>query len=268
MIRLGDHITGKDDEIMKAQELFYPELIVNIGNYSFSEGIGIEVSSNKKVPYDWAKIHFTKEFRDNIILNSRDKVSILLGYNGTLEEVFSGNVTRSYNKAANENEIMIKDKMLLLEDVIITNTFMDVTPQEIVRYGLTKAGITEYKLSSTMYQAKKIVPIVQKNMVDVLKQINSIWGIDILSYFIKGIFYWGEKPDQDKIFQFEYANNIISLVRKSDLWELQSVALPFVQHSKKIKVIHPSISGVFEIERMSFTTNDSGFIRTKLYFKE
>lgn len=253
---------------MKAQELFYPELLVNIGNYTFSEGVGIEIYSNKQVPYDWAKIHFTKEFRENIVLNSRDKVSMQLGYNGTLEEVFNGNVTKPYNKAADENEVMIKDRMLLLEDIVITNTFLDVTPQEIIRYGLQKAGITDYKLATTIYPTKKLVPIVQKNMVSVLKQINTVWGIDILSFFVRGTFYWGEKPAQAKIYQFEYANNIISLERKSDMWELQSVALPFVQHSMKIKVIYPSISGIFEVEKMSFLTNDSGFIRTKLYFKE
>lgn len=251
---------------MKSQELFYPELAVNIGSYTFSQGIGIDAYSNKKAAYDWAKIRFTKEFQENILLNSRDVVSLQLGYNGETTEVFSGLVTKAYNRAADENQILIKDRMLLLEDIVITNTFLDITPQEMIEFGLKKAGITDYVLSNKTYQPKKVLPIAQKNMVDVLKQINNLWGIDILSYFVCGTFYWGEKPKQEKVYQFEYGNNIISLERKNSLWELSTVAVPFVQHSMLIKIVHPNISGTFEIEKMSFTTNENGFIRTKLYF--
>lgn len=251
---------------MKSQELFYPELLVNIGQYSFTQGIGIEAHSNKRVPYDWAKVQFTKEFHENIRLNIMDKVSINLGYDGELTEVFSGLVVRTYNKSAGENEIMIKDKMLLLESIRITNTFLNVTPQEIIEFGLKRAGITAYTISKKTYPEKRMVPIVEKSMVDVLKQINNLWGIDLLSNFVCGIFYWGEKPTQDKTYQFEYGKNIIALERKGNLWELETVALPFIQHTMQINVVHPNINGMFEIEKMEFATNKNGFIRTKLYF--
>lgn len=251
---------------LQSQELFYPDFIVTIGQYTFSQGIAISAYSNKKVPYDWARIAFTKEFHENISLSIRDKVSINIGYNGELSEVFSGLVVRPYNKASDENEIMIKDKMLLLESVNLTNTFLNVTPQEIIEFGLKLAGVTEYVLSKKTYPSKRMVPVVKKNMVDVLIQINNLWGIDILGNFIQGIFYWGEQPEQGRIYQFEYGNNVISLERKNNLWELETVALPFVQHSMQINVAHPAVNGFFEVEGMEFSTNENGFIRTKLYF--
>lgn len=252
---------------MQTRELFYPEIEVSIGQYKFAHGVSVEAHSDRDKPYDWTAIKFTKEFRQNITLSRQDLVKIRLGYNGVLEEVFSGLVTKAYNHAADENKIMVKDRMLLLEDVSVTNTFLDVTPQEMIEHGLREAGITDYHLSDMVFPVKKVVPIVQKNMVNVLKQINNLWGLDVRSYFIKGIFYWGSKPEQEETYQLEYGNNIISLTRRSGEWELVTVAMPFLQHSRLIKIMHPSIKGTFEITRMSFATNENGFIRTTLYFQ-
>ena len=104
-------------------------------------------------------------------------------------------------------------------------------------------------------------------MIQVLKQINAAWGLDIKSSFIKGVFYWGEIPKQTEILEFEYANNIISLNLVNGLWELVTVSIPSLQHSQKIQVTHPRLSGIFETEKIIFMTNDAGFIRTRIYFE-
>lgn len=50
------------------------------------------------------------------------------------------------------------------------------------------------------------------------------------------------------------------------MWELETVSAPFVKHSHKINLIHPQISGEQEVLKVVSTTNDSGFIRTYIYF--
>jgi len=80
------------------------------------------------------------------------------------------------------------------------------------------------------------------------------------------VFYWDEKPAQQKVYTFEYGVNIISLNRTGGVWELETVSAPFVRHSHKINLIHPRISGEFEVSKVVSTTNDSGFIRTYIYF--
>ena len=85
-------------------------------------------------------------------------------------------------------------------------------------------------------------------------------------FFSGGVFYWGEKPEQDKTYIFEYGVNIIALTRSGGSWELETVSAPFVRHSHKISVKHPKVSGEFEVSKVVSSTSENGFIRTKIYF--
>ena len=69
-----------------------------------------------------------------------------------------------------------------------------------------------------------------------------------------------------KVYSFEYGVNILTLDRVGGTWELETVAAPFIRHSHKINVEHPKISGEFEVKKVVTRTNDSGFIRTSIYF--
>ena len=60
--------------------------------------------------------------------------------------------------------------------------------------------------------------------------------------------------------------NILSLARRGNLWDLETVSAPFVRHSHRIQVSHPRISGEVEVVRVRHLTNDEGFIRTHIYF--
>ena len=248
------------------QNLFYPDLKVQIGKYVFQKGISLKLCSDKKLPYDWGNLRFTEEFQPSIALEEDASVTVCMGYNGILEEVFYGNLTREYNSYERADEILFKDRMLLLEKVWITDTYLNCTPQDIIEDGLRKAGITQYSLDRMAFPTKSVVSIRQKNMVDVLKQINSLWGIQYHGTFIKGIFYWGVKPEQKEIYEFEYADNILTLNREGGLWELVTVAMPFIQHSQIISVIHPKVTGEFEVEKVVSFTNPQGFTRTSIYF--
>lgn len=253
---------------MEIIDLFYPEISASVGGYNFNKGIEIEVYSSKKSYFDWAKIRFTEQFQHKILVERKEKALIELGYNEVFDEVFEGYVFKSYNGGGYANEIILKDDMIILEETYITNTFIDATPQEIISFCLTKAGITDFKLSNKVYPIKRTVPVNKKNVIDVINQIHAVWEIGIAEkfFFSGGVFYWGEKPEQSKVYTFEYGANIISLNRSSGMWELETVSAPFIKHSHTINISHPQVTGEFEVEKVIFLTNETGFIRTLIYF--
>ena len=221
-------------------ELFYPGIGVQIGAYSIKKGIEIETCSDAESYFDWAKIRFTDPYQTQIGIAKGDEMSIYLGYSGIMEEVFTGYVSSPYNRAQGKNEILAKDEMQRLEGVTISETFLDVTPQEIVRYLLEVAGISNFQISQEVYQPKKVVPVAQKNGIQVLEEIRRLWQIQKRFYFSGGVFYWCTNPEQKQTYLFEYGSNIIRLERSMGSWELETVSMPFIHHSQTIKVIHPA----------------------------
>ena len=247
-------------------ELFYPGIGVQIGAYSIKKGIEIETCSDAESYFDWAKIRFTDPYQTQIGIAKGDEMSIYLGYSGIMEEVFTGYVSSPYNRAQGKNEILAKDEMQRLEGVTISETFLDVTPQEIVRYLLEVAGISNFQISQEVYQPKKVVPVAQKNGIQVLEEIRRLWQIQKRFYFSGGVFYWGTNPEQKQTYLFEYGSNIIRLERSMGSWELETVSMPFIHHSQTIKVIHPAYTGSALVKKVLFKTNDAGFIRTYITF--
>lgn len=252
--------------MINTEDLFYPEISVELANYVFKKGIEIEIFSSEESYFDWSKVRFIKQFNEEINIDKDEEGLIKLGYNGSLEDVFKGYVTKAINRANYQQEIILKDEMLILEKTEITNTFLDATPQDILKFCLNKAGIQDIKISSKFYSSRKVVPIFRKNVISVIEEIHTIWGIKNKFFFSDSVFYWGEKPEQKKVYEFEYTENIISLDRVSGVWVLETVSIPYVKHSHRIKVKHPQVSGEFEVKKVVFKTNDTGFIRTRIYF--
>lgn len=180
--------------------------------------------------------------------------------------MFSGYVAQGYDGGGFANEVNLKDDMLLLEETTINNTFLNTTPQEMISYFLSQAGVTKMKLSAQGYPERKQVPIRKMNVIQAINAVHAAWGIRKKFFFFGGMFYWGERPEQKKVYAFEYGVNILGLTRAGGVWELETVSAPFVKHSHNINVIHPQVSGEFEVKKVVSTTNDSGFIRTKIYF--
>ncbi len=251
---------------METTELFYPQAAARIGPFRFDRGIELEIHSAKASRFDWAKVRFTEQFQSKITLARKDPAAIELGYDGVMEEVFTGFVSRPYGGGARANEVCLKDEMLLLEEAEINRTFLDTTPQEVISYILAQAGVSRMKLSSKAYPSRRMLPIRQQNGVQAIETVGAAWGLKVPFFFAGGVFYWDEKPEQSKVYTFEYGVNILALNRVGGVWELETVSAPFVRHSHKINVIHPQISGEQEVRKVVFTTNDSGFIRTRIYF--
>lgn len=189
-----------------------------------------------------------------------------MGYDGSMEKVFTGFISKPYDGGAYANEINLKDEMLLLDETIINDTFQNTTPQEMISFFLTRAGVSKMKLSTKIYPERKQLPIRKQNVVQAINTVGAAWGIKVPFFFSGGVFYWDEKPEQKKVYTFEHGVNILSLKRAGGVWVLETVSAPFVKHSHKINLIHPQISGEVEVQKVVSTTNDSGFIRTYIYF--
>jgi hypothetical protein len=252
---------------METTELFYPQLSVQVGQYTFDQGIKLEVHSSRESYFDWAKVVFTEQYQPEIKLSRKEVALIKLGYNGVFDETFAGYVAKPYNEGGSSDEIILKDSMLLLEEIKTSNTFLDTTPQEMISYFLSKAGITKMNLSAKGYPKRKQIPICEMSLLQAINTVHAAWGINPRFFFSGGVFYWDEKPKQDKEYIFEYGVNIISLTRAGGFWELETVSAPFVKHSHNIVVNHPKISGTFEVQKVNFISTDEGFLRTYISFK-
>lgn len=143
---------------METKELYYPQISAQAGSYTFEEGVELEIYSSKSSYFDWAKIRFTSQFRPKLSLKKKDPATIQLGYDGSLEDVFTGFVSGNYNGGTYANEVALKDEMLLMEETIINDTFLDTTPQELISYFLAQAGLSKMKLSSKTYPTLQDAP--------------------------------------------------------------------------------------------------------------
>lgn len=251
---------------LDSTELFYPEIRVSVGRYGFTKGITTEVYSSQDSYSDWAKIRFTEQFTNKLSIAKMEQAVIQLGYDGVFDEVFQGYVAQPYNAGTSLNEIALRDAAMRLEATDITNTFLNTTPQEMLTFCLRQAGITDIQLSGEAFPVKKRVPVFKKNIIDAINEIHSVWGIKKPFFFSGGVFYWGVKPAQQQTYNFQYGVNIISLNRVGGAWELETVSVPFIKHSHVINVTHPKTTGTFEVKKVVFLTNESGFIRTYIYF--
>ncbi|GAA6428441.1 hypothetical protein [Dielma fastidiosa] len=246
-------------------EYFYPEVKVNMNGFSLDKGISIEVVSSKNTVYDYAKIMFTKEILDKINVKKGDDCEILFGYSGNLESIFKGSVVKDLNDSSDKCSIQLKDDMLKFERTIITDTYMNAAPQEIIGNVCMKAGIQDLSLSTQTYVSKTI-SFRSMNGIKLIQYINSLWSLKHKFYMQAGCFYWGVSSKQKEIAVFSYGSNILSMKRISGSWEMQTVSVPFLKHSTLIRVDHPLVSGDYEISKIIFRVNEQGFVRSLIQF--
>ena len=58
---------------MEQQELFYPDLLVTIGDYQFDQGITLKACIDRNRPFDWGKISFSNPYKEHIQVQAQDE---------------------------------------------------------------------------------------------------------------------------------------------------------------------------------------------------
>lgn len=249
---------------MGYKKLISPEFRVTVGNYELTNGMEVECFSSKESHMDWCKVELSTEFQGIIEYKDMDYAVVELGYDDDFDILMEGYVR--CNETDYWKEIMIKDDMMKLERVDVKATFIDCTPQDVIRYILACAGIENFKLSDEVHGKKKVFAIDKRNGIKAIMEVNGSWGINSSFYFQNGVFYWGTGKEQKEIYTLEEGETILSLNKYGDLWEAETLGIPWIHHSQTVIVEHSKYTGTAQIEKTIVKSDENGFVHMYIYF--
>lgn len=239
---------------------------VTISGMQLMTGLSFDFYSTKKNPVDYAKINLTQEVYDIVSPVAGSEVLIeLLDENGVYDVLFRGQITKITG-----TQITAKDDMLKIMQTKITGTFLNVLPEEFVNIICDEAGVENRRIAPSGVPPRERVVVRQKDGVFLLAETNKIYGIDHVASFDAGIFYWGERPDQDLIHQFIYGENIIGRRNMGSDFIILTVPHGVIKHSHTVYVNDPGLIGTgnFIVERVKYTRNIRGFLRLELVVED
>lgn len=156
---------------MGEKKLISPEFRVTVGEYEIKDGVEVECFSSRESHIDWCRVELSPRLQGLIQFKDMDEAQVELGYEDDFDTLIDGYVR--CNGSDYWKEIMIKDDMMKLERATVKGTFIDCTPQDIIRYILTRAGITAYELTDEAYGKKKVYSIEEKSGTAAIAEINS-----------------------------------------------------------------------------------------------
>ena len=249
---------------VKYKKLISPEFRVTVGDYEVTDGIEVECFSSKESHMDWCRVELSPQLQGVLKFKDMDEASVELGYEDDFDSLIDGYVRcgdTDYWK-----EIMIKDDMMKLDRVTIKASFVDCEPQDVIRYVLACAGIEDYVLSDEHYGKKDLFVIDRKSGINTIAEVNSSWGIKNPFFFQKKVFYWGTKEEQKEIYVLEEGETILSLNKYGDLWEAETIAIPWIHHSQEVEVQHSKYSGIVTVEKTIVRSDDTGAVHMYIYF--
>lgn len=121
-------------------------------------------------------------------------------------------------------------------------------------------------LSDEHYGKKDLFVIDRKSGINTIAEVNSSWGIKNPFFFQKKVFYWGTKEEQKEIYVLEEGETILSLNKYGDLWEAETIAIPWIHHSQEVEVQHSKYSGIVTVEKTIVRSDDTGAVHMYIYF--
>jgi hypothetical protein len=250
---------------MERKKLISPEFKVSTAKYEITSGMEVECFSSREARSDWCRVELTSQLQGTVSYDDMEEATVELGYDGDYDTLLTGYCKRTDNDYW--KEILIRDPMIKIERTVIKATFVSCIPQDIVRYVLTQAGITEYRLADTAYGTKDTVIVNSQNGIRTITQVNNVWGLENDFFFQDGIFYWGCRPEQDTIYILEESENILSLKRYGSLYEIETLGVPWIHHSQEVEVSHSKYSGTVKVEKTITRSDENGYTRMFIYFK-
>lgn len=247
------------------KKLLTPEFKVILKDYILTNGIEVSCFSSRETKCDWCKVELTSQLQKLISYEDFEPVSVQLGYDDDYDTLISGYARRTGSDYW--KEILIRDDMLKLERTEIRVTFRYCEPQDILKYILKQAGIDNYEISDRSYGSKETITINSQNGIEAIKEINNVWGIENNFFFRNRRFYWGCRPGQDVIYILKENENILSMQKYGELFEIETLGVPWIHHSQLIKVEHSKYSGMPLVEKTIIKSDAEGRVRMYIYFK-
>ena len=251
---------------MRYKELISPEFCISMEAYEITSGIEVEYFSSREARADWCRIELTSQLQGTINYKDMERASVELGYGNDFDVLLDGYCRRTGSDYW--KEIIIRDAMVKLERISIKGTFIDCTPQDIIRYVLVQGGIKDYRLDSSEYGKKDTFIAGRQNGIEAIEQAGTAWGINNDFFFRDGIFYWGCRPGQENVYIFEENKNILSLKKYGELYELETFGIPWIHHSQDVEILHSKYSGIVNVEKIIIKSDARGYTRMYIYFKD
>ena len=249
---------------MAYKNLISPQVRVSIGPYILEDGMAAEYISSAEAHADWCRISLDDELIGYVTISAGDDASMELGYDDDYDMLLKGTV-----RTGQENdwkEIIVKDDFWKLESCAVKATFLKCTPQDIVRYLLTLAGIKDFKLSDELFNTRGVFVAENKKASEVLKMINAFWDIQVEYFFAGGTFYWGCQPKQEEIYVLEEDNSILDLEPYGTMWCAETIGIPRIHHSEMVEIQHTLYDGYGKVKKIVIRRDEKGFIRQSVYF--
>ena len=72
------------------------------------------------------------------------------------------------------------------------------------------------KLSSQGYPKRKRLPIRQMSVIEAINAVHAAWNTTQPFFFSGGVFYWGEKPEQSKIYTFDVSYTHLDVYKRQE----------------------------------------------------
>lgn len=250
---------------MEYKKLESPEFKISTQKYELTSGMSVECVSSREARADWCKVELTTQLQEILTYEDMEEAAVELGYDNQYDTLISGYCRKQ--KADYWKEIIIRDDTIKLERTFVKATFVDCEPQDIVKYVLMQAGITDYVISDCEYGKRDTFIVDKQNGINTLLEINSYWDIDTDFYFREHVFYWGGTPQQETIYILEEDENILSLNKYGDLWQMETFGIPWIHHSQELEVSHSKFTGTVKVEKTVVKSDERGYTRMYIYFK-
>lgn len=203
---------------------------LTVPGYQMTGGLPIEFHEDGKASPNWARVVIPDELLNKI--SGTMECVLEIGSDEDFETLLEGTGKISDKQ---EDVLIIRNDLEILRNIRICNTFLNCRPQEAVRYILTVAGIEDYRMTDEDIGSKDVFTISDMDGLSALKEINTIFGIDISFNYEDGTFWWGVIPDQDEVASLT-DDNVMSLKKTGELWEADILTIPIIRTGDLISV--------------------------------
>ena len=122
---------------MAERKLITPRFRITVGDQVFTRGIRVECHSSLREQCSWATLEYDPGYAGLLDLASMAPAQVELGYDGDYDTLLTGYMAAG--QALGPYRIL--DDTLFLKRTYVKETFLDCCPQDIIRFGLGRAGI-------------------------------------------------------------------------------------------------------------------------------
>lgn len=248
---------------MGTRKLTTPQFRVQIGDQIYTKGIRTECYSSIKEGCSWATLEYDPRYAGLLDIAAMAPVKVELGYEGDYDTLLTGYMVDG--KALGPYRIL--DDTVFLKRTYVKGTFLDCRPQDIIRYGLGMAGITDYCLSEAVYPKKDVVSIPRGNVLELIQEVGRIWGTGAVPYFKSGRFYWGAGEEQSLVYVLEEGVNILFFTETDGEAEIKTVGVPWIHQGERIRVKHRKFEGEAVVISARVKADEEGSVRMYLTFR-